>query len=365
MRLILDIYWFISSAPSGLHAPNRPEGAPVKHPPAVSLPCRRRQHARPHRRPVLRPPRPATERPGIDERGRHRQGSIPLRPLRPRHLHPPRKRRRRDVEPDRRRLRLGHGCCQPIGNPFLYTGRRHEAETGLYYFRSRYMSPQMGRFISSDTIGVWGDPNNLGNAYALCKNAYPTCFDPSGERCIEGTGLGPTEWCGDKEDCWIESSTHYCLYSYGYIQADSRVIEGGGFTLGGAVEAVSWAVPFYNIFKGYQAGKAAAAARELAQLNFARSGALTNMVKNLAANLPPGTRPGIHLVDSVDELAGIKNLLVGQQAIYRQTGSGELYKIGNSFVHYRYAAESTKLPALDIASQGLEEGIKFHVRVPQ
>jgi hypothetical protein len=31
----------------------------------------------------------------------------------------------------------GTGVASPIGNPFLYTGRRHEAETGLHYFRSQ------------------------------------------------------------------------------------------------------------------------------------------------------------------------------------------------------------------------------------
>lgn len=38
----------------------------------------------------------------------------------------------------------------------------------------------MGRFITSDTIGVWGDPNDLGNTYAYCSNNPIACTDPTG-----------------------------------------------------------------------------------------------------------------------------------------------------------------------------------------
>jgi len=33
-------------------------------------------------------------------------------------------------------------------NPYLYTGRRYDDESGLYYYRNRYHSPQLGRFVS-------------------------------------------------------------------------------------------------------------------------------------------------------------------------------------------------------------------------
>jgi RHS repeat-associated protein len=40
-----------------------------------------------------------------------------------------------------------------IGNPYLFTGRRFDEETGLYYFRARYYDADQGRFISRDPIG--------------------------------------------------------------------------------------------------------------------------------------------------------------------------------------------------------------------
>jgi RHS repeat-associated protein len=43
-------------------------------------------------------------------------------------------------------------------NPFQYTGREND-ETGLYYYRARYFSPEMQRFISEDPIRLGGGIN--------------------------------------------------------------------------------------------------------------------------------------------------------------------------------------------------------------
>lgn len=40
-----------------------------------------------------------------------------------------------------------------VGNSFLFTGKFLDIETGFYYFRARYYSPQMGRFITRDPSG--------------------------------------------------------------------------------------------------------------------------------------------------------------------------------------------------------------------
>jgi RHS repeat-associated protein len=44
-------------------------------------------------------------------------------------------------------------------NPFRYTGRDFDAETGLHYYRARYYDPQIGRFVSEDPIGFGGGLN--------------------------------------------------------------------------------------------------------------------------------------------------------------------------------------------------------------
>ncbi|PCJ51507.1 MAG: hypothetical protein COA79_26100, partial [Planctomycetota bacterium] len=40
-----------------------------------------------------------------------------------------------------------------IDNDYGFTGRRHDAETGIMYFRGRYYSAQLGRFLSRDPLG--------------------------------------------------------------------------------------------------------------------------------------------------------------------------------------------------------------------
>ena len=49
-----------------------------------------------------------------------------------------------------------------LTNPFQYTGREFDPETGLYYYRARYYNPSIGRFISEDPIGLWGGVNFYG-----------------------------------------------------------------------------------------------------------------------------------------------------------------------------------------------------------
>ena len=39
-----------------------------------------------------------------------------------------------------------------VGNPYMFTGRRFDTETGLYYYRFRYYKPDIGRFLQTDPI---------------------------------------------------------------------------------------------------------------------------------------------------------------------------------------------------------------------
>jgi RHS repeat-associated protein len=68
-----------------------------------------------------------------------------------------------------------------IGNSTLFNGRRYDLETGLYYYRTRYLDPSAGRFTTRDTIGIWGDPGNLGNGYTYVGNSPMDDTDPDGD----------------------------------------------------------------------------------------------------------------------------------------------------------------------------------------
>jgi len=48
-----------------------------------------------------------------------------------------------------------------LDQPFTFTGREYDPETGLYYYRARYYDPKAGRFISKDPIGFLGGDVNL------------------------------------------------------------------------------------------------------------------------------------------------------------------------------------------------------------
>ena len=63
------------------------------------------------------------------------------------------------------------------GNDRLYTGREYDGETGLYYYRAREYSPELGRFLQRDPIGQM-DQVNL---YTYVGNSPMVGVDPSGE----------------------------------------------------------------------------------------------------------------------------------------------------------------------------------------
>ena len=53
----------------------------------------------------------------------------------------------------------------PAGQSYGHTGRRHDEETGLQYFRARYYSAEQGRFISRDPLGYVDGPSGCIRAY--------------------------------------------------------------------------------------------------------------------------------------------------------------------------------------------------------
>jgi RHS repeat-associated protein len=59
----------------------------------------------------------------------------------------------------------------------LYTGRELDLETGLYYYRARYYSAELGRFVGRDPIGYGAKDVNL---YRYVGSAPAAKVDPDG-----------------------------------------------------------------------------------------------------------------------------------------------------------------------------------------
>jgi RHS repeat-associated protein len=82
----------------------------------------------------------------------------------------------------------------PSTNSFQYTGRENDA-TGLYYYRARYYSPKLQRFISEDPIGFLGGFN----LYAY------TAEDPISNRDPLGLDKGKFDKDKCKEDYYAKN----------------------------------------------------------------------------------------------------------------------------------------------------------------
>jgi RHS repeat-associated protein len=60
--------------------------------------------------------------------------------------------------------------------PFQFTGRENDSATGLYYYRARYYSARLGRFISEDPLGISAGAN----VYEYAHDDPVKLRDPSG-----------------------------------------------------------------------------------------------------------------------------------------------------------------------------------------
>lgn len=95
------------------------------------------------------------------------------------------------IDPATKKIRT----ASVISNPFLFTGREFDTESGLYYYRARYYDTEIGRFIQADPIGYRGGMN----LYAYCFNNPINYIDPYGYSWLSDLWDDITDWF---EDVW-------------------------------------------------------------------------------------------------------------------------------------------------------------------
>jgi RHS repeat-associated protein len=61
-------------------------------------------------------------------------------------------------------------------NSLHSTGREHDPDSGLYYYRAKYYDPTIGRFLTEDPKGFKAGVS----FYAYCKNNPINANDPTG-----------------------------------------------------------------------------------------------------------------------------------------------------------------------------------------
>ena len=118
-----------------------------------------------------------------------------------------------------------------VGTPYMFTGRRYDKESGLYYYRARYYKPDLGRFLQPGPIG-YDDGMNI---YTYCGNNPVNCVDPwglfrFGNRPLDST-FGRIVWYHKNANIfkdlmpitWISNATNLGLYhEHGFFEDGSH-----------------------------------------------------------------------------------------------------------------------------------------------
>ena len=123
---------------------------------------------------------------------------------------------------------------------FRYRGYVFDEETGLYYLRSRYYNPGLGRFVNADALVSTLQQGNKHNLFSYCGNSVISYIDPDGLFAIQGLLLAGMlvactlllSGCAAKTDYGAASpykpttSIEYNCYAYALGETEWKFVGG-------------------------------------------------------------------------------------------------------------------------------------------
>ncbi len=128
-----------------------------------------------------------------------------------------------------------------FGNPWMFTGRQLDPETGLYHYRARAFSPAIGRFLQRDPLDQLPDTN----VYRYVENQPLDLIDPFGlmsENCSGAHTPGRRSWLRfdlDLAGLIPGIGTPFKLIDSALCFAENDYV-GGLLSLNAAVPFVGW-----------------------------------------------------------------------------------------------------------------------------
>jgi RHS repeat-associated protein len=113
-----------------------------------------------------------------------------------------------------------------FGNRFLFTGREWLSQVGLYDYRNRMYSAQIGRFLQTDPIRFAAGDVNI---YRYCGNSATNRIDPSG-LCDDGDG---GDIINSLQTAWNNNGSYDLSVSGGNVLGGSLTLSmsKGGFSI--------------------------------------------------------------------------------------------------------------------------------------
>ncbi|WP_105617929.1 DNRLRE domain-containing protein [Vallitalea okinawensis] len=211
-------------------------------------------------------------------------------------------------------VNTGDGIALMQANPFRYSGYQYDDESGLYYLKSRYYSPFMGRFITRDAILAL-------NLYAYAVNNPVNYVDPNGYGAlgdINGTKeLNENGNILDDSNGQVVGSWH----PKKLITATDAALVAGGSTADTVI--------------GYELGKV--------------------YLKHVSkpSYIPNWNNSGIPLQNITQETTNNRWVLGSQKAMTITGGVVSFaiagYSIYDNFMHYEYAAERSTIDLIAVA----------------